>query len=391
MIGSTQTAVVEETTLDEVLHREDGPAVLLSDGTEEWYFEGRLHRTDGPAKIDSSGKLSWYTHGVLHRDEDLPAVIKPDGSKRWYLNGSCYSIEDGYRQDVTQRRWGHAKGRSSSTFICDRKDGPAIVRSDGTQIWMQDDKPHRVGGPAKIDGAGNERWYVKGKLHRLDGPAVVMSNGSQEWWVEGLLHRDDDLPAVIAADGRQEWFVKGLRHRDDGPAVVPVKGNRKWWKNGRNGDQFCGINGVDPVTSKRDVDTHTPIKKRTKSYSPARPKTHVYLIDHNEYGIQKIGITGNPAVRLGQHEASGFSATKPRDLVGPLPHAQVRQIETLVLKYTRSIRKASGIVEAYPTLDGKTECWSMDLLKVGSVSELLEKIGRSDLLSELMDTDKQAA
>lgn len=36
-----------------VLHREDGPAVIYSDSSEEWWFMGKLHRWDGPALCNS--------------------------------------------------------------------------------------------------------------------------------------------------------------------------------------------------------------------------------------------------------------------------------------------------------------------------------------------------
>jgi hypothetical protein len=44
-------------------HREDGPAVICSDGYEAWYINDELHNPNGPA------------------------VTYPDGSKQWYING----------------------------------------------------------------------------------------------------------------------------------------------------------------------------------------------------------------------------------------------------------------------------------------------------------------
>ena len=48
--------------LNDLLHREDGPAVEQANGTKEWWLNGKLHRTDGPA-------IEW-----------------PNGTKDWYLN-----------------------------------------------------------------------------------------------------------------------------------------------------------------------------------------------------------------------------------------------------------------------------------------------------------------
>jgi antitoxin component YwqK of YwqJK toxin-antitoxin module len=67
-------------------HREDGPAVEWSDGSKHWYLNGKLHREDGPAVEWSDGSKEWHLNGKLHR-EDGPAVEWSDGSKWWYLNG----------------------------------------------------------------------------------------------------------------------------------------------------------------------------------------------------------------------------------------------------------------------------------------------------------------
>jgi hypothetical protein len=50
------------------LHREDGPAIMLSNGHKEWWFNGVLHRLDGPA-------ITW------------------DGGETWAINGCKVDIE----------------------------------------------------------------------------------------------------------------------------------------------------------------------------------------------------------------------------------------------------------------------------------------------------------
>lgn len=68
-------------------HREDGPAILATEGGELWYWEDKLHRTDGPAVKDADGDLAWYKHGKLHR-EDGPALISGDGNRKaWFVDG----------------------------------------------------------------------------------------------------------------------------------------------------------------------------------------------------------------------------------------------------------------------------------------------------------------
>ncbi len=38
-----------------LLHREDGPAIINSDGNKTWYQNGKFHREDGPTVINSDG------------------------------------------------------------------------------------------------------------------------------------------------------------------------------------------------------------------------------------------------------------------------------------------------------------------------------------------------
>ncbi|MYM40148.1 hypothetical protein [Duganella qianjiadongensis] len=72
---------------NEKLHCEDGPAIIWSDGSYEWYLNGLKHRTDGPAVERSDGTKFWYLNNKLHR-EDGPAIVWADGHRYWYLNGA---------------------------------------------------------------------------------------------------------------------------------------------------------------------------------------------------------------------------------------------------------------------------------------------------------------
>ncbi len=98
--------IVEWRDEDGRLHRDDGPAWILPDGTQSWYQHGEWHRDDGPAIIRANDTKEWYQHGRLHRD-DGPARVRPDGSMFWYYHGERH-----------------------------RGDGPARIWSDGTQEWF---------------------------------------------------------------------------------------------------------------------------------------------------------------------------------------------------------------------------------------------------------------
>jgi hypothetical protein len=47
-------------------HREDGPAIIYPDGSEEWLVKGAFHRTDGPAVIYIDDSIcNWYIKGTI--------------------------------------------------------------------------------------------------------------------------------------------------------------------------------------------------------------------------------------------------------------------------------------------------------------------------------------
>lgn len=52
------------------LHREDGPAVIHSDGAQIWYKNGKQHCINGPSFIGYDGHKEWYLNGT-EINEDL--------------------------------------------------------------------------------------------------------------------------------------------------------------------------------------------------------------------------------------------------------------------------------------------------------------------------------
>ena len=62
-----------------------------SNGTREWYKNGKLYRDDGPAIEGSDGTREWYINGKRHRD-DGPAVEHSNGIRKWYMDGNLVHI-----------------------------------------------------------------------------------------------------------------------------------------------------------------------------------------------------------------------------------------------------------------------------------------------------------
>lgn len=76
------------------IHRDgDQPAVIQSNGTQKWYWNGVLHREgDQPAVIEADGTQHWFQNGKLHRDGNQPAVISKSGSrKKWFYEDFLYA------------------------------------------------------------------------------------------------------------------------------------------------------------------------------------------------------------------------------------------------------------------------------------------------------------
>lgn len=111
----------------DILHNEDGPAVVWSNESVEFHVNGILHNPDGPAVVDRQKnfvRMEWFIHGVRHRE-----------------------------------------------------DGPAIehINHNGTKylVYYQDGKMHNTDGPAVIHPSGTKLWYNRGVIDRLDGPAII--------------------------------------------------------------------------------------------------------------------------------------------------------------------------------------------------------------------------
>jgi hypothetical protein len=80
-----------------MIHREDGPAIILPNGTESWFLNGKLHRLDGPAVLNSYKDKEWWIDDKLHR-EDGPAVMFSNGKVEWWLKSIQLTKEEWWEQ-----------------------------------------------------------------------------------------------------------------------------------------------------------------------------------------------------------------------------------------------------------------------------------------------------
>lgn len=145
------------------LHREDGPALTMPNGTKKWYRHGVLHRIDGPALEFANGSKHWYQNGLRHR-EDGPAVKLANGDLQWWLNGDLH-----------------------------REDGPAFIVQETDQY------------------CSIQQWFKNGYCHRIDGPALIEMDDDfiyKSWYVRGDAI---DPPTSIA---EEEKLIEHLKRED---------------------------------------------------------------------------------------------------------------------------------------------------------------------------------
>lgn len=61
--------------------------VEITEIGSKWWFKDNLeHRDNGPAILKTNGHQSWYNRGKWHR-LDGPAIKWPDGTYEYWING----------------------------------------------------------------------------------------------------------------------------------------------------------------------------------------------------------------------------------------------------------------------------------------------------------------
>lgn len=70
---NTDGTTMTEYWKDGCFHRDEdeGPAVIFSDGTQEYWIYGMLHRRKGPAIIYTCGRKLWYLYSHRSTAEEV--------------------------------------------------------------------------------------------------------------------------------------------------------------------------------------------------------------------------------------------------------------------------------------------------------------------------------
>jgi len=102
------------------------------------------------------------------------------------------------------------------------EEGPAAVLEDGTELWYQHDKLHRIGGPAVIFPDGTKLWYK----------VVVQSCGTKLWYKDDKLHGEDG-PAIDDINSKR-WYLNGQEVKGERLSRMMIKLRAKRMKSARS-------------------------------------------------------------------------------------------------------------------------------------------------------------
>ena len=142
----------------------------FNDGDVEWWYNGHRSRENGPAMTLKDGTQQWLKDGHYHRTGDLPAVITHGGTKKWYIDGKLH-----------------------------RENGPALISGKGTKKWYMHDVLHNTDGHAvewqrnRTSPNGQREWWYRGRLVYNDtlDYTTDFDKGeiSDKMWMEIIKHK----------------------------------------------------------------------------------------------------------------------------------------------------------------------------------------------------------
>ena len=73
--------------IDNILHRDGGPAIISPCGSEYWYQNDQLHRIGGPAVSTNQGSKQWWVRNKLHREDGPAVILANNGGFQWWIDG----------------------------------------------------------------------------------------------------------------------------------------------------------------------------------------------------------------------------------------------------------------------------------------------------------------
>lgn len=180
---------------------------------------GRLHKDDGYAVRLKDGSQESWRHGHAHSVSDAPAIYV--GRHSEIVLTVPVGFGDNWRETLSLKQ--------GSRIWCDdgiihRDGGPAIESGSYREFWCQG-RRHRDNGPAFF--GLEERWYHHGLIHRADGPATREFDSSVKhycvwvWYGEKFSTSEgfdaDDFPYHEPPPVFYMTALANMRHEPDLP------------------------------------------------------------------------------------------------------------------------------------------------------------------------------
>jgi hypothetical protein len=139
-------------------------------------------------------------------------------------------------------------------------------------------------------------------------------------------------------------------------------GKKLWWK-----CLVCGHEWESTGTNRVSQQAGCPACA-TYGYDPTSPGW-LYLIEHPELALLKIGITNEPDVRLSSHHRRGWVLV---DLCGPMDGSLARQQEASILQMLRAGNASFTEAEVAGKFSGYTESWIAASYSATSLGDLMQ-------------------
>jgi len=203
------------------------------DGTVSHYLGRKLHRLDGPAQEMADGTKKYFISG-LELTEKQFGVARDQGVTEFKKNSAD---PDYYWYKVGPEKYVEFWiGYSGNELLISTKKASS-VNSVGTtgnfaKLNFNGDEEYYFETKTEYKYLNKEQWLQKMGANYLDPVKKEYSkvygkgiNDEKTVWYKDeactIVHREGDLPAIEYKDGRQQYWLNGKQHRDgDLPAFI---------------------------------------------------------------------------------------------------------------------------------------------------------------------------
>lgn len=102
---------------------------------------------------------------------------------------------------------------------------------------------------------------------------------------------------------------------------------------------------------------------------------YVYLLDHDSWGLWKVGLTNFPKDRLDAHRRTGWAVV---DVRGPMDGHTAQELETHLLRGIRRLGAKFADSMDFEDFDGRSEAWEKGRVDFLRLVDLIRKVDELD-------------